>query len=79
MENKEIGIYVHIPFCKRKCYYCDFISYSNKDSKIEEYIEAVKKEIELQKIKSEILISSPKNPLPVIPAGDLFHFTVPTV
>lgn len=54
MENKEIGIYVHIPFCKRKCEYCDFISYSNKDSKIKEYIEAVKKEIELQKIKSEI-------------------------
>ena len=54
MENKEIGIYVHIPFCKRKCDYCDFVSYSNKDSKIEEYIEAVKKEIELQKIKSEI-------------------------
>lgn len=54
MENKEIGIYVHIPFCKRKCDYCDFISYSNKDSKIEEYVEAVKKEIELQKIKSQI-------------------------
>lgn len=54
MKNKEIGIYVHIPFCKRKCEYCDFISYSNKNSKIEEYIEAVKKEIELQKIKSEI-------------------------
>ena len=54
MENKEIGIYVHIPFCKRKCDYCDFISYSNKDTKIQEYIEAVKKEIELQKIKSEI-------------------------
>ena len=54
MKNKEIGIYVHIPFCKRKCEYCDFISYSNKDSKIQEYIEAVKKEIELQKIKSEI-------------------------
>ena len=30
MENKEVGIYVHIPFCKRKCDYCDFISYSNK-------------------------------------------------
>jgi len=54
MENKEIGIYVHIPFCKRKCYYCDFISYSNKDSKIEEYVEAVKKEIELQKINSTV-------------------------
>ena len=54
MKNKEVGIYVHIPFCKRKCDYCDFISYSNKDSKIEEYVESVKKEIELQKIKSEI-------------------------
>ena len=54
MENKEIGVYVHIPFCKRKCDYCDFISYSGKDAKIQEYIETVKKEIELQKIKSEI-------------------------
>lgn len=54
MKNKEIGIYVHIPFCKKKCYYCDFVSYSNKETKIEEYIEAVKKEIESQKIKSEI-------------------------
>lgn len=54
MKNKEIGIYVHIPFCKKKCYYCDFISYSNKDSKIEEYIEAVKKEIQSQKIEDEI-------------------------
>ena len=54
MENKEIGIYVHIPFCKRKCYYCDFISYSKKEDKIQEYIQAVKKEIELQNIKSTI-------------------------
>lgn len=54
MDNKEIGIYIHIPFCKKKCDYCDFISYSNKDSKIEEYIQAVKKEIQLQKINSKI-------------------------
>ena len=43
---KEIGIYVHIPFCKRKCYYCDFVSYDNKYEKIDSYIETVKKEIE---------------------------------
>ena len=54
MNNKEIGIYVHIPFCKQKCYYCDFVSYSNKDGKIKDYVEAVKKEIELQNIKSQI-------------------------
>ena len=42
---KELGIYVHIPFCKQKCYYCDFISYANSDKKVEEYIEALKKEI----------------------------------
>lgn len=54
MENREIGIYIHIPFCKKKCDYCDFISFSNKNSNIEKYIEAVKKEIELQKIKKEI-------------------------
>ena len=27
MKNKEIGVYVHIPFCKQKCYYCDFVVY----------------------------------------------------
>ena len=43
---KEIGIYVHIPFCKRKCYYCDFVSYDNKYEKIDSYVETVKKEIE---------------------------------
>ena len=54
MENKEIGIYVHIPFCQKKCDYCDFVSYSNKESKMEEYIQAVIKEIEHQKIKNQI-------------------------
>lgn len=42
------GIYIHIPFCKTKCYYCDFhtsASYKYKD----EYINAVIGEIELKK------------------------------
>ena len=29
MEEKEIGLYVHIPFCKSKCLYCDFVSFAN--------------------------------------------------
>lgn len=42
----ELGIYVHIPFCVKKCYYCDFISYSNKFDIQEEYIRKLVEEIE---------------------------------
>jgi len=42
---KELGMYIHIPFCKKKCHYCDFISYSNKSEWIEEYITCIKEEI----------------------------------
>lgn len=45
MENKEIGLYIHIPFCKSKCYYCDFISFTNKDNYIDRYFKSLKKEI----------------------------------
>ena len=54
MKNKEIGVYVHIPFCKQKCYYCDFISYCNKDDLIDDYVKAVRKEIRMQNIQSQI-------------------------
>ena len=46
METKEFGIYIHIPFCKKKCYYCDFISYQNKTELVEKYIESICSEIE---------------------------------
>ena len=42
---KELGIYIHIPFCKRKCDYCDFISHCDESNLIEEYIEKLKEEI----------------------------------
>ena len=42
---KEIGVYIHIPFCKQKCSYCDFVSFSNKENMQKEYIECLKKEI----------------------------------
>ena len=46
MQGKELGIYIHIPFCKQKCYYCDFVSFSNKEEYIEKYIETLKREID---------------------------------
>ena len=47
MENKnELGIYIHIPFCKQKCYYCDFISFVDKQEYIDKYIESLKRELD---------------------------------
>ena len=42
----ELGIYIHIPFCVKKCYYCDFISYSNKFDLQEKYSKKIIEEIE---------------------------------
>ena len=51
----KLGIYVHIPFCKQKCYYCDFVSFSKNEDKVERYIETLKTEIreESKKIDKE--------------------------
>ena len=49
----ELGIYIHIPFCKQKCYYCDFISFSQKDKEVKQYVECLKKEIIANKEKAK--------------------------
>lgn len=45
MRRKQIGLYIHIPFCKQKCSYCDFCSYANKESFVKRYMQCVLKEI----------------------------------
>ena len=50
-ENRTLGLYIHIPFCDRKCDYCDFVSYS-MDSKAQQlYLEALFAEIDM--VRSE--------------------------
>ena len=58
---EELGIYIHIPFCKQKCFYCDFCSFANKNEMQGKYdeirmefknkkLEQFEKDIEKKKI-----------------------------
>lgn len=53
---KAIALYIHIPFCKQKCFYCDFPSYASKESLMDEYVESliieIKKETKNKCFKS---------------------------
>ena len=44
-NTKNIGIYVHIPFCKKKCEYCDFKSFVGKENMIDQYMKWIKYEL----------------------------------
>ncbi|MBE6879743.1 MAG: radical SAM family heme chaperone HemW [Ruminococcaceae bacterium] len=44
--SKSVGLYIHVPFCKSKCPYCDFYSVANADEYKEEYKKAVLRNIE---------------------------------
>ena len=42
----RLGFYIHIPFCKKKCKYCDFISFFSSDEMIKMYFEKLIEEID---------------------------------
>ena len=48
MEKKSLGIYIHIPFCEKKCDYCNFVSFCMPNSKKTEYVSALTEEIKQQ-------------------------------
>ena len=47
-EKKPLGIYIHIPFCIRKCLYCDFLSAPSDEAAREAYVKALLSEIRAQ-------------------------------
>lgn len=40
-ERKPLGLYIHVPFCKQKCIYCDFYSLPHRESRMDDYTAAV--------------------------------------
>lgn len=49
MKNKKLGIYIHIPFCARKCNYCDFLSAPETRETKEHYLDLLDREMQLYK------------------------------
>ena len=49
MKNKKLGIYIHIPFCARKCNYCDFLSAPETRETKERYLSLLDREMQLSK------------------------------
>jgi len=46
--SQDIALYIHFPFCRRRCSYCSFVSYQGRESDIPEYVKALKKELVLR-------------------------------
>lgn len=45
MNNNTSELYIHIPFCVKKCLYCDFLSFASDDKVKEKYIDALCEEL----------------------------------
>lgn len=48
---KDLSIYIHIPFCSSKCYYCDFTSFTGQINRVQEYIHSLIIELSIYKEK----------------------------
>ncbi|MBE5782009.1 MAG: radical SAM family heme chaperone HemW [Clostridiales bacterium] len=55
--SKEIGLYIHIPFCRQKCAYCDFASFAGQESKMADYVKCLIREIR-QKNRKDVRIAT---------------------
>jgi putative oxygen-independent coproporphyrinogen III oxidase len=46
LEEPGFGVYVHIPFCRHRCHYCDFNTYEGQEAFHEDYVAALVRDIE---------------------------------
>lgn len=53
IKKRKLGIYVHIPFCVKKCKYCDFLSSPASEETKDQYIQALLREIDSYREKAQ--------------------------
>jgi oxygen-independent coproporphyrinogen-3 oxidase len=47
-DTNYLSLYIHIPFCQRKCHYCSFVSYAGRENDMANYIHALNRELKLR-------------------------------
>ena len=47
LEMEDLGLYIHVPFCKQRCHYCAFYLTIHRGSLVDDFLDALEKEIEL--------------------------------
>jgi oxygen-independent coproporphyrinogen-3 oxidase len=71
----DMALYIHVPFCRRKCLYCSFVSYDHREADIPLYLNALKKELEQraggERIRSLYLGGGTPSLLPAKDIGNL--------
>ena len=55
---KELELYIHIPFCARKCNYCDFLSFPARKETQEKYVDSLLKEMDDAKDRETYRVST---------------------
>ena len=58
MKNDTLSLYIHIPFCRTRCFYCDFNTFAGKEQLIPGYIGALCREIRLQEPYADLPVGS---------------------